>query len=270
VRFVLPPLSFAIIIGLFPSCQKQDAALQEEVMADETKLIQLQQNLRLLHYRLDQRSPSERALNDLQREELQVLEEMARIKSEMQLLREDMTRINVEHAEYAKHFHDQQEQKRMDAMAMSFKVFSSTERDYHDVVITAVDDQGVQITHKDGRARVAVEHLTNEQLATFGLNREQALTSRAEEQKKAVAYDRWVEKSLQQQQKAAQLVPESPQRPLPTYVDPTPPPSPFRYSSTKPKTIYRVRNQGRPSYYYVYPIPNCPSSNYDYSYRIFR
>lgn len=239
-------------------------------MEDETKLIQLQQNLRLLHYRLDQRSPSEKTLIELQREELHLLQQITRIKSTTQTLQEDLLRIDQQHAEYVNQFNRHQEQKRMDAMAMSFKVFSSTERDYHDVVITSVDDQGVQITHKDGRARVPVEQLTNDQLATFGLNREQALASRAEEQKKAVAYERWVDKSLLQQQRSARLSPEPSKKTITPFVDPTPQPSPFRYPTAKPKTTYRVRNQGRPSYYYVYPIPNCPSSNFDYTYRIFR
>jgi len=264
VHRTIPPLLVALFVGFLPSCRKNDVALDHEVMADETRLIQLQQNSRLLQYRLDQRTPAEKEWHEWQRQELAALDQLDKLKQQIRELRADLETIAQLEQEYTARFHGIQQEKRLQAMDRKFDVFSSTQRNYQDVVITAVDDQGIQITHKDGRARVKVEDLSDDQLATFGLNRSQAITSRQEEHKKAIAYHRWVDQSLQRQEYATPAAEAPAPRAPATYTAPRS--SPFRYSSSTPKTVYRVRNQGRPSYYYVYPQPYCPSTQFNPNY----
>ena len=233
-------------------------------MTDATRIIALQQNLRLAQLRYDRLSPAHAEIEALGRCEEEQKQIIHLKKQAIADLQRDRSKIDAEHQQYARLRKETLSRRRSDAIARKFDVFSSFQRDYHDVEITSVDPHGIEITHKDGRARVAIEHLSSEQIECFGLDRDEALLSRAEEHKQAQAFATFVDQSLEQKEKLASLTPKPAPRPQPVGASRNASKtSPFSYSNSKDRPVYRVRNQGRPTYYYVIPCPSpyCPSTH---------
>lgn len=232
--------------------------------SDAAKIIALQHSLRLAQLRYDWLSPVHVEIEELGRCEEEQKQIINLKKQTIARLQQERSKIDAEHQQYVGLRKEALASKRSKAIAQEFDVFSSLQRDYHHVVITSVDPHGIEITHQDGRARVAIEHLSSEQIEYFGLDRDEARLSRAEEQKQAEAFASYVDQSLAKQEKLASLVPKTSPPPPSTAASRSPSkPSPFRYSGSKERPVYRVRNQGRPTYYYVipYPSPCCPSTH---------
>lgn len=265
MRFALHIASIIAMSLFFSACRKSSAVAQEENMSDAATIIELQQKLRLVQMRYDRLSPALEEIEALCRYEEEQKKIIHLKKQAITNLRQDQSKIHAEHQQSIALRKEILSRKRSNAIAQKFDVFSSFQRDYHHVVITAVDPHGIEITHQDGRARVAIEHLSSEQIECFGLDRDEAPLSRAKEQRQAEAFATYVEKSLQDKEKLASLTPKSERIPQTTRTNQnTTKPSPFRYSSSKERPVYRVRNQGRPYYYYVIPYssPHCPSNNF--------
>jgi hypothetical protein len=268
MRFTHIAVGMIVMSLIFSACDKPSAATQEEIMSDAAKIIALQQSLRLSQLRYDRLSPVHLEIEALCRCEEEQKKIIHLKKQTAANLQQDRSKIDAEQRHYVRLRKEALLRKRSNAIAQKFDVFSSFQRDYHNVVITSVDPHGIEITHKDGRARVAIEHLSSEQIECFGLDRDEARLSRAEEQKQALAFASFVDQSLEQKEKLASLAPKSVTKPAPrpqsTGASRNPAkPSPFSYSSSQDRPVYRVRNQGRPTYYYVIPCPSpyCPSTH---------
>jgi len=273
MKSALPVYIIACVSGLFCSCQKNDQALRDEIMQNETKIVVLEQKMRFLQVRWDRAMPAEQEWNRIHQVENSLASSIEDQKNKKHSLKTGIDQLTQELAAHSKQWNLMQQEKRLKAIGLRFKTFTSEQRVYQDVSITNVDSQGVHLDHRDGKARVNVEDLSDEQIAYFGLDRTEALRSKQEEQKQQVAYEQWVDRGIQKNRETelsrSLLAPlesdfASPSGLTQEYSRS----SPYRSPKTQNRTVYRVRNQGKPYYYSVYPLPyTTPSGQTLYYYR---
>jgi hypothetical protein len=266
----------AFLLGFLCSCDQNENALQEEIMQNETKIVELEQKIRLLQMRWERTIPGELEWNRIHQVSTSLTRTIEDQKNTKQALKTSQEQLSHRIAAHGDQWNLMQKEKRIKAIGLQYKTFTSEERVYHDVSITNVDEQGVHLNHRDGKARVTVEHLSEEQIAYFGLDRTEALRSKQEELKQQVAFDQWVERGIQKNRETELS---------PSLIDHTQndnitnsslaqefsKTSPLRSPKTQNRTIYRVRNQGKPNYYSVYPFYyNSSTGQTLYYYRSYR
>lgn len=251
---------YALMAVMFASCNKKDATVLNEVMDDEARLMQLQQKVRLLQFRLQQHPPIAGEWSALSKKEHDAREQIKLKRMNILSIKDDLKIINRDHQSLISKFIISQKQKREEAIDQKFDIFSSAARDYQHVSITTVDELGIEITHRDGKARVAAEDLTDEQINRFGLDRVRAVEARREEQLQALAFEKWVEKSIQQKRISSIQDSTAPCIASSNFRDSIVRASPIRYNSQYERPVYRVRQKGRPRYYYVYRVFSCFNS----------
>jgi hypothetical protein len=255
----------ACVSGLFSSCQKNDQALRDEIMQNETKIVVLEQKMRFLQVRWERAIPAEQEWNRIHLIENSLLCSIEDQKNKKHTLKTGIEQLSEEIGAHGKKWNLMQQEKRIKAIGLRFETFTSEQRVYQDVSITHVDSQGVHLNHRDGKARVNVDDLSDEQIVYFGLDRSEAQRSKQEEQKQQVAYEQWVDRGIQKKRETelseSLLAPlESESAPSSDLAQEYSRISPFRYPKTQNRTIYRVRNQGKPYYYSVYPLPYTTTS----------
>lgn len=269
----LPSVSQIILLGVFlSSCQKKPTALQEEVMRDEMHIVTLQQQVRLAESKWDRLAPLHREFHAEQFRSNDLRSQIAKHQARLDTLKAEIQTITHQQQQHEARFALKQKALREKAIGSRFDVFHAKDRVFHQVTITDVQEQGVVLTHRDGKARVAVENLSAEQIAAYGLDIGRAQIARNEEQRRESAFHSQIEAAVQKNK--ATLAANTPSWPeyksLPLSYPISQPSKPSLLRQTPQSTNYRVRNQGRPRYYYVYP--NCDStySSPQYTYPYWR
>lgn len=242
-------------------------------MRDETHIVTLQQQLRLTETKWDRLAPLHREYHAEQFRSNELSANQNELLDRREALLTAIHEINCQRNEHERLVARQQKALRDKAIGTRYDVFTSNDRDFHQAVITDVQAQGIVLDHRDGKARIAVENLSPEQIAAFGLDLSQARTARQKEQEQEMAYHQWLESSLQRKNNATLAstpflseYKATPMRPASSSYS-----KPSLLRQTPQTTTYRVRNQGRARYYYVYPNYYNPYSNqtptYNYQYR---
>ena len=243
-------------------------------MRDEMRIVTLQQQIRRAEAQWDRAAPLHREYHDFQFRSHELTAQLKQLQDRQEALLTEVSAISRQQQEHKELIASQQKALRAKAIGTRMDSFPTRERIFYDATITDVQDQGVVVTHRDGKARIAVEDLSPEQIAAYGLDRGKAQIARNEEQQREFAFHSLVEDALQKNKSsmaaATPSVPRYSQTPVsyPTtqYSKPT------LLRQTPQTTTYRVRNQGRARYYYVYP--NCynpyststPTYHYHYNY----
>jgi hypothetical protein len=242
-------------------------------MRDETHIVTLQQQLRLTETKWDRLAPLHREYHAEQFRSNELIANQNELLDRREALLTAIHEINSQRNEHERFVARQQKALRDKAIGTRYDVFTSNDREFHQAVITDVQAQGIVLDHRDGKARIAVEDLSPEQIAAFGLDRGRAQIARSQEQQRESAFHDFVESALQKNKDslaaATPIVPSYSQTsvsyPLTQYSKPS------LLRQTPQTTTYRVRNQGRARYYYVYPNYYNPYSNqsptYNYQYR---
>jgi len=228
-------------------------------MHNETKIVELEQKIRLLQMRWERTIPGEQEWNRIHQVSTSLTRSIEDQKMTKLALKTSQEQLSHEIAAHGEQWNSIQQEKRIKAIGQQYKTFTSEERVYHEVSITHVDAQGIHLNHRDGKARVTVEHLSDEQIVYFGLDRTEALQSKQEELKQQVAFDQWVERGIQKNRETELSPPlidhtQNDNITKSSLAQEFSKTSPLRSPKTQNRTIYRVRNQGRPNYYSVYPF----------------
>jgi hypothetical protein len=224
---------------------------------DEILKMALHQKLRLAQMRLEYMNSTHNEVTALQR---QLEEYETRITSAENEIRdwEDKTaQVEAESADLHARWESSLAAKRQSAVGRKFATFHSIHRSYHNAIVTKVTSLGVEIRHQTGTARVTMEQLSEQQILEFGLDRENGQKLLADENQSALAFEKWQNERLKQKRN---LLPPQDESPRPTPVvsaNSWPRSSLTRFDareSAPMRTIHRVRNGGRPRYYYVFPL----------------
>lgn len=144
------------------------------------------------------------------------------------------------------------------AIGKKYSEFSTKNRTYHEVTVLGVEDSGVNISHKIGKARLSYDVLNPEQAEGFGLDAELAAQSAQKDEAQQTAYYRWADERLKMMQAATvsqQKITAAKKPILITSANV----APVKQIET-PRRYYVRRT--RPSYYYVnnwsyYPNNSC-------------
>lgn len=256
-------LTWTLATSMFLSaCEKPSNLRNSEIIENSEKIIFLNRSLRLNEIILNRIIKVEENYKIHNRDTIAQKNEIINRKKSIVILKADISKVDQELKNYISQRNEIMKRKRLSAISQKYDVFTSMERDYYQVFVTAVDPQGVEIEHKYGRARVRVEHLSREQIEHFGLDPDEALIHREAEKKRSEAFAFFVEKSIQQNEQMKKITSQKLElnQNTTSNIENYRKRSLFESSKNKEHTIYRLRNQGKPTYYYVNPYPSeyCP------------
>lgn len=250
----------ALMPLLLFSCEQSSSRIlgQSPQNADDEILkISLHQKLRLAQMRLDGMNFAHKEISALQCQLEEYNDRITSAKKEIIDWEEKTARAEAEAADLRARWESSLIARRQSAVGRKFATFHSIHRSYNNATVTKVSSLGVEIRHQTGTARVTIEQLSEEQILEFGLDRENAQKLLTDENQSALAFEKWQNERLKQKR---DLLPHHDESPRLTPVLSTkswPRSSLTRFDtreSASMRTIHRVRNGGRPRYYYVFPL----------------
>jgi hypothetical protein len=236
---------------------------------DEILKISLHHKIRLAQTRLENMHSTHDEMSALQ---CQLEEHDARItstKNEIRDWEEKTAGAEAKSADLRARWESSLVARRQSAVGRKFATFHSIHRSYNNAIVKKVSSLGVEIRHQTGTARVTIEQLSEHQILEFGLDRENAQKLLADENQSALAFEKWQNEHLKQKRDLQPHHNESPslspvlsrnswhRSPLARF---------DARESAPMRTIHRVRNGGRPRYYYVFPLRCYQNSQQLYHY----
>jgi len=243
--------------ALLVSCGRQSSAVEREIMSDGTKIVELSQSLRLLSMRWQTASSAIREFDDASQTANQLSSGVDALRKRRTEL---ISSISSTEKDLAAAQKQSQQEARLSACGRTFPVFHDKQRSYSDVTITEVSDIGIHISHKDGRARIACDDLTESQVREFGLDSELARQTLQQEQHQVAAFHAAEDLAIVEQRKKEEATASASFDDKWSETAFQTKPALTSRTTAQLKTVYRVRRSGyyytRPTFYY-YSAPAC-------------
>lgn len=171
----------------------------------ERERVELGQDLALKQYRLEQSSFKDLGtLMMLSSSNLLVKQKIQLLLGERAHMEEEIR--TAEAALVSVHERFLREQRRK-AIGTTFESITVADgRHFSKATVSAIDDAGVTIRHRDGSARLQFVDLDEQQRHHFGMDAERSMAAEDVEKKRAFAYEKWIDAGVamnQQSDKAA-------------------------------------------------------------------